>query len=83
MFFSEKNGKNTNDARLMRFGDFSSQNTVYDGEYHANHPNIVTFWQVFENLTEEEKKKFYCKWQLAVAYFWAEQRAGLCHLPSG
>lgn len=71
----------------MRFGDFSSQNTVYDGEYHANHPNIVTFWQVFENLTEEEKKKFYCKWQLAVAYFWTEQRAGLCTLatcmPSG
>ncbi|XP_075905855.1 putative E3 ubiquitin-protein ligase HERC6 [Nelusetta ayraudi] len=39
--------------------DQFKQNTVYDGEYHANHPNIVTFWQVFENLTEEEKKKFY------------------------
>ncbi|XP_069545538.1 probable E3 ubiquitin-protein ligase HERC6 [Brachyistius frenatus] len=34
------------------------QNTVYEGDYHAGHPNIVTFWEVFERLTAEEKKKF-------------------------
>ncbi|XP_077961151.1 putative E3 ubiquitin-protein ligase HERC6 [Gasterosteus aculeatus] len=34
------------------------QNTVYDGEYHDLHPTIVTFWEVFEDLTAEEKKKF-------------------------
>ncbi|KAF0030522.1 hypothetical protein F2P81_017253 [Scophthalmus maximus] len=34
------------------------QNTVYDGEYHAGHQNIITFWAVFEKLTAEEKKKF-------------------------
>ncbi|XP_041850243.1 probable E3 ubiquitin-protein ligase HERC6 [Melanotaenia boesemani] len=34
------------------------QNTVYEGEYHADHPNIITFWEVFEKLTAEEKKKF-------------------------
>ncbi|KAM7399396.1 hypothetical protein PAMP_018669 [Pampus punctatissimus] len=34
------------------------QNTVYEGEYHAAHENIVTFWQVFERLTAGEKKKF-------------------------
>lgn len=34
------------------------QNTVYEGEYHAGHPNITTFWEVFEKLTTEEKKKF-------------------------
>ncbi|XP_030007491.1 probable E3 ubiquitin-protein ligase HERC6 [Sphaeramia orbicularis] len=34
------------------------QNTVYSGEYHAEHPNIVTFWEVFENLTPEQKKGF-------------------------
>ncbi|XP_035535912.1 probable E3 ubiquitin-protein ligase HERC6 [Morone saxatilis] len=34
------------------------QNTVYEGVYNAEHPNIVTFWQVFEELTAEEKKKF-------------------------
>ncbi|XP_068441126.1 E3 ISG15--protein ligase HERC5-like isoform X2 [Clinocottus analis] len=34
------------------------KNTVYEGEYHDQHPNIVTFWEVFENLTPEEKKKF-------------------------
>ncbi|XP_054456253.1 probable E3 ubiquitin-protein ligase HERC6 [Anoplopoma fimbria] len=33
-------------------------NTIYDGEYHDQHPNIVTFWEVFEDLTAEEKKKF-------------------------
>ncbi|XP_072248664.1 probable E3 ubiquitin-protein ligase HERC4 isoform X2 [Leuresthes tenuis] len=34
------------------------KNTVYEGEYHAGHPNITTFWEVFEKLTAEEKKKF-------------------------
>nr|XP_029529416.1 probable E3 ubiquitin-protein ligase HERC3 isoform X1 [Oncorhynchus nerka] len=34
------------------------QNTVYLGEYHAGHPNIVTFWEVFEELTEDQKKAF-------------------------
>lgn len=34
------------------------RNTVYDGDYHAGHPTIITFWEVFENLSAEEKKKF-------------------------
>ncbi|XP_064782208.1 probable E3 ubiquitin-protein ligase HERC3 isoform X2 [Oncorhynchus masou masou] len=34
------------------------RNTVYEGEYHAGHPNIVTFWEVFEELTEDQKKAF-------------------------
>ncbi|XP_061774118.1 probable E3 ubiquitin-protein ligase HERC6 [Nerophis ophidion] len=34
------------------------QNTVYSGEYHAQHRNILTFWQVFHKLRQEEKKKF-------------------------
>ncbi|XP_037631297.1 probable E3 ubiquitin-protein ligase HERC6 [Sebastes umbrosus] len=34
------------------------KNTVYEGDYHEMHPNIVTFWEVFEGLTAEEKKKF-------------------------
>ncbi|CAG6004363.1 unnamed protein product [Menidia menidia] len=34
------------------------QNTVYEGDYHADHPNIITFWEVFDELTAEEKKKF-------------------------
>uniref|UniRef100_A0A1A8IU84 HECT-type E3 ubiquitin transferase n=1 Tax=Nothobranchius kuhntae TaxID=321403 RepID=A0A1A8IU84_NOTKU len=34
------------------------ESTVYEGEYHAYHPNILTFWEVFEKLTQEEKKKF-------------------------
>ncbi|KAJ4935916.1 hypothetical protein JOQ06_017443 [Pogonophryne albipinna] len=35
------------------------KNTVYEGDYHDRHPNIVTFWEVFENLTAEEKKKLF------------------------
>ncbi|XP_068612902.1 probable E3 ubiquitin-protein ligase HERC6 [Brachionichthys hirsutus] len=35
------------------------QNTCYNGEYHAEHPTIETFWEVFEALTEEEKRKFF------------------------
>nr|XP_057935021.1 probable E3 ubiquitin-protein ligase HERC4 [Doryrhamphus excisus] len=38
--------------------DVFKQNTVYEGEYHAEHLNIVTFWEVFDKLTVEEKKKF-------------------------
>ncbi|XP_034459910.1 probable E3 ubiquitin-protein ligase HERC6 [Hippoglossus hippoglossus] len=34
------------------------QNTVYEGEYHEGHPTIITFWEVFEELTAEDKKKF-------------------------
>ncbi|KAM9359120.1 putative E3 ubiquitin-protein ligase HERC4 [Symphorus nematophorus] len=34
------------------------QNTVYEGDYYAEHPNIVIFWEVFDKLTAEEKKKF-------------------------
>ncbi|XP_038837322.1 probable E3 ubiquitin-protein ligase HERC6 [Salvelinus namaycush] len=38
--------------------DMFKQNTVYDGEYHARHPNIVTFWEAFEELTDDQKKAF-------------------------
>ncbi|XP_036006080.1 probable E3 ubiquitin-protein ligase HERC4 isoform X2 [Fundulus heteroclitus] len=34
------------------------QNTVYEGDYYADHPTIVTFWEVFDNLSAEHKKKF-------------------------
>lgn len=34
------------------------QNCVYEGEYHANHPNIRAFWDVFEGLTADQKKAF-------------------------
>ncbi|CAF1039515.1 unnamed protein product [Rotaria sordida] len=32
--------------------------TEYKGEYHANHPVIQWFWQVFHKLVDNEKKKF-------------------------
>ncbi|CAF1021817.1 unnamed protein product [Adineta steineri] len=32
--------------------------TEYKGEYHANHPVIQWFWQVFHKLDEPERKKF-------------------------
>ncbi|XP_060902401.1 probable E3 ubiquitin-protein ligase HERC6 [Labrus mixtus] len=38
--------------------DVFKQNTMYEGDYHADHPNIVIFWEVFGELTAEEKKKF-------------------------
>ncbi|XP_008300642.1 probable E3 ubiquitin-protein ligase HERC3 [Stegastes partitus] len=34
------------------------QNTVYDLYYHAHHPTIRMFWEVFDELTEEQKKDF-------------------------
>ncbi|XP_066535875.1 probable E3 ubiquitin-protein ligase HERC6 [Hoplias malabaricus] len=38
--------------------DIFRQNTAYNGEYHARHPTIIRFWEVFEELTEEQKKAF-------------------------
>ncbi|KAM9351921.1 putative E3 ubiquitin-protein ligase HERC4 [Symphorus nematophorus] len=32
------------------------QNTSYEGEYHAGHPTIQMFWEVFEELNESQKK---------------------------
>ncbi|CAL8371695.1 unnamed protein product [Gadus morhua 'NCC'] len=38
--------------------DVMKQNTVYEGEYSETHPTIITFWEVFDELTEDEKKRF-------------------------
>uniref|UniRef100_A0A8C6U2Z4 HECT-type E3 ubiquitin transferase n=1 Tax=Neogobius melanostomus TaxID=47308 RepID=A0A8C6U2Z4_9GOBI len=43
------------------------QNTVYEGEYHADHPTIVAFWQVFEELTEEQRKGFFVSKRLTIS----------------
>ncbi|XP_033824433.1 probable E3 ubiquitin-protein ligase HERC3 isoform X2 [Periophthalmus magnuspinnatus] len=34
------------------------QNTVYELQYHKGHPTIQMFWEVFEELSEEQKKDF-------------------------
>ncbi|XP_010889879.2 probable E3 ubiquitin-protein ligase HERC3 [Esox lucius] len=34
------------------------QNTTYEGQYYAGHPNILAFWESFEELTEDQKKAF-------------------------
>ncbi|XP_047196022.1 probable E3 ubiquitin-protein ligase HERC4 [Hippoglossus stenolepis] len=33
------------------------QNTVYGRPYHVDHPNMQMFWEVFDELTEDQKKK--------------------------
>ncbi|KAM9477006.1 putative E3 ubiquitin-protein ligase HERC6 [Clarias gariepinus] len=38
--------------------DTFRQNTVYAGQYHVKHPTIVAFWEVFEELTDKQKKAF-------------------------
>ncbi|XP_048855817.1 probable E3 ubiquitin-protein ligase HERC6 [Brienomyrus brachyistius] len=35
------------------------QNSVYEGAYELNHPYIKMFWEVFEELSEDEKKTFF------------------------
>ncbi|KAM3610146.1 uncharacterized protein V6R79_026111 [Siganus canaliculatus] len=34
------------------------ENTRYTGEFHADHPTIQMFWEVFDELSEDEKKAF-------------------------
>ncbi|MCJ8730258.1 hypothetical protein PDJAM_G00182160 [Pangasius djambal] len=38
--------------------DTFRQNTAYVGQYHVRHPTIIAFWEVFEELTEKQKKAF-------------------------
>ena len=38
------------------------QNTVYEGGYHPDHPTIQMFWEVFDELNEDQKKAFLCKY---------------------
>ncbi|KAM3870243.1 putative E3 ubiquitin-protein ligase HERC3 [Diretmus argenteus] len=45
-------GKELNDWGKLK------QNTIYIMPYHGSHPNILTFWEVFEELTEDQKKDF-------------------------
>uniref|UniRef100_A0A3P9LC48 Probable E3 ubiquitin-protein ligase HERC4 n=1 Tax=Oryzias latipes TaxID=8090 RepID=A0A3P9LC48_ORYLA len=34
------------------------QNTLYDGGYKPSHPNILMFWEVFDELSENQKMAF-------------------------
>uniref|UniRef100_A0A672KKF7 Probable E3 ubiquitin-protein ligase HERC3 n=1 Tax=Sinocyclocheilus grahami TaxID=75366 RepID=A0A672KKF7_SINGR len=38
--------------------DILKQNTTYEGSFYAGHPTIVSFWEVFDELTSNEKKAF-------------------------
>ncbi|ROL46519.1 E3 ISG15--protein ligase HERC5 [Anabarilius grahami] len=38
--------------------DILKQNTTYEGLFYAEHPTIVSFWEVFDELTSNEKKAF-------------------------
>ena len=42
---------------------YCAQNTFYEGFYHAGHPTIQMFWEVFDELTEDQRKDFLCKYQ--------------------
>uniref|UniRef100_A0A8C1HRP9 Si:ch73-190m4.1 n=1 Tax=Cyprinus carpio carpio TaxID=630221 RepID=A0A8C1HRP9_CYPCA len=38
--------------------DILKQNTTYEGLFYAEHPTIISFWEVFDELTSDEKKAF-------------------------
>ncbi|XP_016326154.1 probable E3 ubiquitin-protein ligase HERC4, partial [Sinocyclocheilus anshuiensis] len=38
--------------------DILKQNTTYEGSFYAGHPTIISFWEVFDDLTSNEKKAF-------------------------
>ncbi|XP_062379072.1 probable E3 ubiquitin-protein ligase HERC6 [Sardina pilchardus] len=38
--------------------DILQQNTTYEGGYHGNHPVIKMFWEVFDELSHDQKKAF-------------------------
>lgn len=40
------------------------KNTVYEGEYNADHPIIQMFWEVFDELKENQKNTFLCEYEI-------------------
>ncbi|KAK7161310.1 hypothetical protein R3I94_004095 [Phoxinus phoxinus] len=38
--------------------DILKKNTTYEGSFYAEHPTIISFWEVFDELTPNEKKGF-------------------------
>ncbi|XDV15625.1 hypothetical protein PO909_015671 [Leuciscus waleckii] len=38
--------------------DILKKNTTYEGSFYAEHPTIISFWEVFDELTPNEKKCF-------------------------
>ncbi|XP_026063010.1 probable E3 ubiquitin-protein ligase HERC4 isoform X1 [Carassius auratus] len=38
--------------------DILKQNTSYEGSFYAEHPTVISFWEVFKELTPTEKKAF-------------------------
>ncbi|CAM4475163.1 unnamed protein product [Leuciscus chuanchicus] len=38
--------------------DILKKNTTYEGSFYAEHPTIISFWEVFDELTPNEKKAF-------------------------
>lgn len=45
----------------------NEQNATYEDRFHANHPMIVAFWEVFEELSDQDKKAFLCEY---IKWFW-------------
>ncbi|KAM7396239.1 hypothetical protein PAMP_019296 [Pampus punctatissimus] len=45
-----------NDSKTLAW--FPSNNAVYEFGYHVSHPNILMFWEVFDELTEDQRKDF-------------------------
>ncbi|XP_047453396.1 probable E3 ubiquitin-protein ligase HERC3 [Mugil cephalus] len=43
-------GKDLNDWEKLK------QSTTYEGEYHVSHPTIQMFWEVFDDLSEDQKR---------------------------
>ena len=46
------------DQQPLTCGVYSQQYTEYRSGYSKDHPVIVNFWEVFDEFTEEHKKKF-------------------------
>ncbi|XP_050971383.1 E3 ISG15--protein ligase HERC5-like [Labeo rohita] len=38
--------------------DILKENTTYEGSFYAEHPTIISFWEVFDELTPKEKAAF-------------------------
>lgn len=54
---------------MQRYCLFNFQNASYEFGFYETHPTIVLFWEVFKELSEDDKKAFLCEYIFDIALF--------------
>lgn len=56
------NDKFLGDGSMLCYSLLNFQNAQYEFGFYETHPTIVLFWEVFMELSEDDKKAFLCEY---------------------